>query len=90
MNFQFERINLNQRLSKEINTFLSNLSFMLHEAYEQSGNNKYMVSYYLNGTAKNLRNRLGTNYWRPVLIQALADHDGFCDGGFYEPLALTR
>lgn len=81
---QFERLRLAERFRPEINTLLLNYAGALSFVFESSG--AAGVALFLRGQAT--VNRLAThlNHWRPVLLDALAEHHPFCDGGFQNAL----
>ncbi|WEA01757.1 HNH endonuclease signature motif containing protein [Mucilaginibacter sp. SJ] len=88
MNFQMKRVNLNKRLRKALNIQLSSIARYLDENYKSGG--KEAVKLDLRKSGKSLQERFGINHWRSVVLFALADHDAFCDGGFYAPLAIVK
>jgi len=88
MNFQIERVKLVERLIKELFVFLSPVATYLKLDYETGGS--VLVSANLRNSAQNQRKQFGQNHWRPVVMDALADCDEFCDGGFHDCLSLDR
>jgi len=88
MNFQMTRVDLRKRLGRELNNYFSLLSSFVQVAYEIGG--KLSVQKNLELAAKKQIADFGINHWRHAVIAALAEHDGFCDGGFYEPWSLAR
>lgn len=84
LSFQLERLKLNQRFQREINTYLTSHTVMLATTFEAGGSET--VSAFLNRQANVERRAFHRNHWRPVLLGALADHQGFCAGGFQEVL----
>lgn len=76
---QFARLRLNERYGREVNTYITGHTVGLHDAY-QSGAGQ--VQSYLQRQAAVEVQSFHLNHWRPVLLGALANHDGFCDGGF--------
>lgn len=88
MDFMMKKVDLKNRLLKELNSHLSSISTYIKRDYETAG--KAGAKKNLETAAKQEAERYGLNHWRHAVIQALANHDAFCDGGFYEPLALKR
>jgi hypothetical protein len=88
LSFQMEKVGLNNRLMKELNLHLSGSAAYIQSDYEVGG--KIEVRKGLLRLAGTQKKMFGINHWRSVMTAALADHEEFCDGGFYEPLALTR
>lgn len=86
LSFQLERLKLNQRYSREINTYLTSHTVMLATTFEAGAGES--VSVFLNRQANVERRAFHRNHWRPVLLSALADHHVFCDGGFQEVLPV--
>ncbi|MCB1393264.1 HNH endonuclease [Nitrobacter sp.] len=80
LSFQLRRLKLNERLQREINTYLTSHAVMLATTFEAGGGEN--VSMFLNRQANVERRAFHRNHWRPVLLGALADHQGFCAGGF--------
>jgi hypothetical protein len=81
LTFQTARVNLDQRLKREVNTFLFSACESLYEAYA-SNNNADNIRILLSRTASQHQNKFGLNDWRTVLLSALANNVAFCDGGF--------
>ncbi|MGJ1435707.1 HNH endonuclease [Sphingobacterium siyangense] len=86
LQFQVRRIQLNERLSKEINIYLSSYAISLKQTFESGG--LEAVQSFLRHTAEYLKVQFGFNNWRPVLIECLSNNSAFCNGGFYGPLSL--
>ncbi|MBY5836253.1 HNH endonuclease [Rhizobium leguminosarum] len=84
LSFQLERLKLNQRYQREINTYLTSHAVMLATTFEAGAGES--VSTFLNRQANVERRAFHRNHWRPVLLSALADHEGFCNGGFQDVL----
>ncbi|PBQ33902.1 hypothetical protein CNR22_19635 [Sphingobacteriaceae bacterium] len=92
LSFQIRRVNLDQRLKREVNTFLFSACESLNEAYA-AHNNADNIRILLSRTARQHQNRFGLNDWRTVLLSALANNAAFCDGGFvgilnYQPVII--
>lgn len=86
LDFVFRRINLNERLLKECNIYLSAFSLTVEDSFNKfqiDGVKTFLQSQY----QENLRN-FGINDWRSALILSLSICDDFCNGGFrhyYQP-----
>jgi hypothetical protein len=85
---QLHRLKLNQRYQQEINMYLTSHTVALSDAFEASAAEG--VRSFLNRRARVERIAFYLNHWRPVLLGALADHEGFCGGGFEEVLPVAR
>ena len=85
--FQIERVNLNERLEKDGNIFMSSFGGALKYGYK---NGTAGVKEILISTANDTKNKLGLNHWRTVLLLALADHEDFCNGGFIRSLGMQE
>lgn len=88
MVFQIEKVELTSRLTKELNIHLSASASYIQSDFENGGKSAVQNGLLRSATAQKIT--YGINHWRPVLMEALANHDEFCDGGFYEPLSLIR
>jgi hypothetical protein len=88
LSFQFERLKLNKRFQREINTYLTSHAVMLAMTFDAGGGES--VSLFLNRQANVERRAFHRNHWRPVLLGALADHQAFCAGGFQEVLPREK
>lgn len=84
LSFQLERLKLNQRYQREINTYLTSHAVMLATTFAAGAGEG--VSMFLNRQANVERRVFHRNHWRPVLLSALANHQGFCAGGFQDVL----
>jgi hypothetical protein len=84
LSFQLERLKLNQRFQREINTYLTSHAVMLATTFEAGGSET--VRAFLSRQANVERRVFHRNHWRPVLLGALVDHEGFCAGGFQDVL----
>ncbi|MFL5762365.1 MAG: HNH endonuclease [Bacteroidia bacterium] len=80
ISFQIERVNLNKRLKKEVNTFLSSFAVGMKIAYGDE--RKENVKRFLSENGKYFEAKFGLNDWRTVLLYKLAECDIFCDGAF--------
>ncbi len=81
LSFQIKRINLDKRLEKEINIFLSAFVVSLEEIYGENKNFE-KVKQFLQSNIKYFNDSFGLNDWRTVLLISLLKCDQFCDGGF--------
>lgn len=81
MKFQFERVNLNVRLQKEINIFLSSFALSLGDVYI-GGDPAKSVKLFLERNHQKFEEDMGLNDWRTVLLYSLANSNAFCEGGF--------
>lgn len=88
LKFQIGRVNLQERIIRELFDFLMPLAFAIKEIYESGGAG--IVKSFLTNTANQLKKTYGLNDWHPVIIDALADCNDFCEGGFYQCLALEK
>jgi hypothetical protein len=82
--YQLRRLRLNARYAQEINTCLSSHTTALHMCFDVLGVDG--VRNYLHRQATVEFAQFHANYWRPVLLLALAGHDDFCAGGFRDVL----
>ncbi|MCA1494452.1 HNH endonuclease [Ensifer sp. NBAIM29] len=80
LSFQLSRLHLNARYAKEINTYLTGHTTALHWCFQSGGG--MSVRMFLAAQAAVEFDRFHRNHWRPILLQALAGHDAFCDGDF--------
>jgi hypothetical protein len=81
LEFQITRIKLNERLSKEVNIYLSSLNFAFSMAYGET-NNVDNLKRFIEGQAKSNEIEFGINDWRTVIMYGLLSCQEFCDGGF--------
>ncbi|NNG03820.1 MAG: HNH endonuclease [Inquilinus sp.] len=84
LKFQLNRLRLNERYAQEINTYLSSHTTALQMCFDALGTDG--VRDYLDRQATVEFSQFHGNYWRPVLLLALAGHDDFCAGGFRDVL----
>ncbi len=84
--FQFERLQLNKRYQREINIYLTGHAVALSDAFEAGGADG--VASFLCRQAKVECSAFHPNHWRPVLLDALASHSEFCNGGFRDVLPV--
>lgn len=82
LSFQIKKINLNKRLEREINVYLSSYAVSLELVYGDG--NSDGVKILLNKQSEVNKNIFGINDWRTALLIPLANCDEFCNGGFKE------
>lgn len=89
LDHQLRRLHLNARYAQEINTYLAGHATGLHMCFETLGAEG--VRRYLHTQANVEFRQFHRNYWRPVLLLALANHDELCAGAFRDlvPPVLT-
>jgi len=75
LQFQLDRLKLNQRYRKQINKFLSEQRTAILMFYEMG---PALLSEYLCRSAVALGRSFGRNDWRPALVRALAENAEFC------------
>ncbi|MEQ8441745.1 MAG: HNH endonuclease [Alphaproteobacteria bacterium] len=80
LSHQIKRLKLNERYAREINSYMTGHTVALHDAHMADGSNGVRV--FLQRQAAVEIHAFHANHWRPVLLEALASHDDFCDGGF--------
>ena len=83
---QMQVLELNDRYQQEVNTYVASHAVTLHLAYGADGQDG--VCTILRLQARFERRAFHRNHWRPVLLRALTDHDGFTSGGFAEVLPI--
>lgn len=77
--YQANSLNLSARFGEEIFGVLVSHIVNLHMSFQQGSE---LVRRFLLTQAAVERQSYHRNHWRPVLLQALADHAPFCNGGF--------
>lgn len=77
---QMDKLRLNDRYADEITLFALGHTVALYTSFDTGGAGE--VKRYLRRQSRVERGALYRNHWRPVLLQALSEHDDFCDGGF--------
>lgn len=77
---QIDRLKLNERYAREINSYMTGHTVALHDAHMADGSNG--VRAFLQRQAAVEIHAFHDNHWRPVLLEALASHEDFCGGGF--------
>jgi len=83
---QITKLELNDRYRRELNTLTYNHAVALYQAY--ASKRKAGVKTYLRLVSDTLAGQFYRNHWQPVLLDALANHDAFCDGDFAKVLPL--
>ncbi len=86
MEFMMNKVDLKDRLEKELNIYFSSIATHIKSDYELVGKTGVIKSLVAN--ADHQAKQFSLNHWRHAVLQALSQHDKFCDGGFYEPWAL--
>lgn len=84
LSFVLERLKLNERFAREINIYLTSQATAVRMLFDNAGAGG--VREYLLAQADVESRQFHLNHWRPVLLRALAVHDGFCSGGFVHVL----
>lgn len=77
LQFQLERLKLNDRYPRQINKFLSEQRTAIL-MMKEPGQVHDALAIYLQRSATSLSHRFGRNDWRPVLLDALAANARFC------------
>lgn len=75
LQFQLERLKLNERYRKQINKFLNEQRTAVLMFNDM---NPALLSEFLCRSAVNLGRSFGRNDWRPVLVRALSANEDFC------------
>jgi hypothetical protein len=83
---QMQSLSLNSRYEQEVNTYLSGHAITLHLQFLSRGSDG--VREFLQLQARYEISKFYRNHWRPVLLQALAAHAPFVEGGFSEVLPV--
>jgi hypothetical protein len=83
---QMQALGLDERYQQEVNTYVASHAAALHLAHSANGQDG--VRTMLRLQLRFERRAFHRNHWRPALLQALAGHDGFTDGGFAEVLPI--
>lgn len=85
---QMTALNLNDRYKSEINTYISGHAVALHLHFGSGGAKS--VRKFLKLQARYEVGEFYRNHWRPTLLNALAAHDEFTDGGFADVLPMPQ
>ncbi|BDC82656.1 HNH endonuclease [Aeromonas hydrophila] len=81
MRFQMGKVELNDRLKKEINIFLMPYSDILETVYSVR-EDAADVRAFLAKTVRTFTYNFGLNDWRTALLFSLSNNNDFCEGGF--------
>lgn len=85
---QLQRLRLNERYAREINTYLTSHATALYRCFNSNGAED--VKLFLKQQAETEFACFHLNHWRPVLLIALSNHQDFCDGGFFDILPVAQ
>ncbi len=88
LEYQLQRLRLNERYAREINTYLTSHVTALRRCFNSNGAED--VKLFLKQQAETEFARFHLNHWRPVLLLALSKHQDFCDGGFLNTLRVPE
>lgn len=88
LQYQLDKLNINNRYMAEINKYLSSYAVPLHMLYTST--NAENVKNYLDIQARHEARATHAAHWRPTLLRALKAHAEFCDGGFYQILHVDK
>jgi hypothetical protein len=80
LSFQIGRINLNNRLKKECNIYLSSIGSIIETTFG-TGNAESLKDLLISQSNENKR-IFGLNDWRAIFLLSLANCEDFCNGGF--------
>ena len=83
---QMQALGLDDRYQQEVNTYVASHAAALHLVHGADGQDG--VRAMLRLQARFEREAFHRNHWRPTLLRALADYDGFTDRGFAEVLPI--
>lgn len=83
---QMEALKLDTRYQQEVNTYVASHAAALHIAHRAGG--QAGVRRMLRLQARYETQAFHRNHWRPALLRALSEHDGFTDGGFAAVLPI--
>jgi hypothetical protein len=83
---QMQALKLDDRYQQEVNTYMASHAAALHLAHDANGQDG--VRTMLRLQTRYERRAFHRNHWRPALLWALTNHDGFTDGGFAEVLPI--
>jgi hypothetical protein len=84
---QLNRLKLNERYAREINTYLTSHATAFRMCFESGGT--VGVESFLNEQAEVEFAAFHRNHWRPLLLRALAALPAFCNGGFWDVLPVA-
>ena len=83
---QMEALNLEARYQQEVNTYVASHAAALHLAHRAEGQVGVRRTLRLQGRYET--RAFHRNHWRPALLRALSEHEGFTDGGFANVLPI--
>lgn len=89
LNFQLDRLRLNQRYPRQINSFLFSQRYGILSLMQEEPNADRLRNY-LRGAAVDLEGAFGLNDWRSALMYGLAVSDEFCEGQFREYFSVRN
>lgn len=84
LNFQIEKINLNNRLKKECNIYLTSIGSIIENAFGE--NNAENLRDILISQSNENKKIFGLNDWRTAFLLSLSSCEDFYNGGFKEVL----
>ena len=85
---QLQKLNLNERYSREINLYLTSHTTSFHLASQFGG--AAGLRSFLDIQSRIEFERFHSNHWRPLLLLALKNHETFCDGDFLQLLPIPQ
>lgn len=85
---QMEALKLEARYQQEVNTYIASHAAALHLAHRAEG--QAGVRRMLRLQARYETRKFLRNHWRPALLRALGEHDGFTGGGFAAVLPIQE
>ena len=88
LEYQLQRLRLNERYACEINTYLISHTTALRLRFDSNGAEG--VRSFLKQQAETEFVYFHLNHWRPVLLLALSNHQDFCDGKFRDILPVAQ
>lgn len=83
---QMQALGLDDRYQQELNTYVMSHAAALHLVHSANGQDGVRTMLRLQAHFE--RRAFHRNHWRPALLRALTDHDGFMNGGFAEVLPI--
>jgi hypothetical protein len=86
LDYQLKRLKLNERYQRELNTYLVSQAASILMAYDALAAAGVSACLIMQARIESLA--FHANNWRPVLLNALAVNEAFCDGGFRTVLPL--
>ncbi|GLR05948.1 hypothetical protein GCM10007906_35360 [Vibrio hyugaensis] len=89
MKFQSTRVNLNRRLLKEINIFMTSFYVLMEPLYSKTSDPEKIKTLLLDGE-RQYNQKMGMNDWRSSLLYALANNFDYCNGGFKDIVGIEE